>query len=133
MIVTKKHLSRRTVLRGLGATIALPFLDAMVPALAGAQTAANPVPRLGFFYVPNGMYLPNFHPAGNGGTNFALTPTLKVKRRGYPAEPLVMSHPTCADSERTVSSIISAGTPAFFAASLICSREMGLAGSMYGQ
>lgn len=78
MIVTKKYLSRRTVLRGLGASIALPFLEAMVPALtASVKTAASPVPRLGFFYVPNGMYLPNFHPAGSGGTDFVLTPTLK--------------------------------------------------------
>ena len=78
MIVTKKHLSRRTVLRGLGAAVALPFLDAMVPAFtATAQTAANPVPRLGFFYVPNGMYLPNFHPTGPGGKDFALTRILK--------------------------------------------------------
>ena len=77
MIVTKKHLSRRTVLRGIGATVALPFLDAMTPALtATTQTAASPVPRLGFFYVPNGMFLPSFHPSGDGGSNFALTPTL---------------------------------------------------------
>ena len=46
MFITKKYLSRRTVLRGAGAAIALPFLDAMVPAsTALAQTAANPVPR----------------------------------------------------------------------------------------
>ena len=78
MIVTKKALPRRTVLRGLGATLALPFLDAMVPALsATAQTAASPVPRLGFIYAPNGMYLPNFHPAGQGGKAFALSPILK--------------------------------------------------------
>ena len=77
MIVTKKHLPRRTILRGLGATVALPFLDAMAPALtAAAQTAANPVPRLGFFYVPNGMFLPSFHPKGNGGASFELSPTL---------------------------------------------------------
>ena len=77
MIVTKKHLPRRTILRGLGATVALPFLDAMAPALtAAAQTAANPVPRLGFFYVPNGMFLPSFHPKGDGGANFELSPTL---------------------------------------------------------
>ena len=50
----------------------------MVPALtAQVRTAANPVPRLGFFYVPNGMYLPNFHPQGPGGTDFALTRILK--------------------------------------------------------
>ena len=77
MIVTKKALPRRTILRGLGATIALPFLDAMAPALtATAQSAATGVPRLGFFYVPNGMFLPNFHPKGNGRKNFELSPTL---------------------------------------------------------
>ena len=77
MIITKKALPRRTILRGLGATIALPFLDAMAPALtATARSAANPVPRLGFFYVPNGMFLPNFHPKGPGGKNFELSPTL---------------------------------------------------------
>ena len=64
MIITKLSLDRRTFLRGVGATVALPFLDAMVPALA---TAATPPMRLGFVYVPNGMYLPNFHPAGEGG------------------------------------------------------------------
>jgi hypothetical protein len=74
MIVTKKALSRRTVLRGLGVTVALPFLDAMTPALTAA---AKPVPRVGFFYAPNGMFLPNFHPTGGGGTNFALTPILE--------------------------------------------------------
>lgn len=78
MIVTKKSLDRRTILRGLGATVALPLLDAMVPALSAAtQTAASPVPRLGFFYAPNGMFLPNFHPAGDGGKNFLLTPILQ--------------------------------------------------------
>ena len=78
MIVTRKHLPRRTILRGLGATIALPFLDAMAPALmASAKTAAKPVARMGFFYVPNGMFLPSFHPEGDGGTSFAFTPTLK--------------------------------------------------------
>ena len=77
MIVTRKHLSRRAVLRGLGATIALPFLDAMVPALGtAARAAAAPVPRLGFFYVPNGMYLPHFHPQGAGGAGFSLSRTL---------------------------------------------------------
>ena len=78
MIVTKLSLSRRTVLRGLGATVALPLLDAMVPALsAAAQTAATPVPRLAFFYVPNGMFPPNFHPKGAGGSNFDLSPLLQ--------------------------------------------------------
>ena len=52
MFVTKRSLSRRTVLRGLGATVALPFLDAMVPALSAKVAVAKPVPRVGFFYVP---------------------------------------------------------------------------------
>ncbi|MEO2199247.1 MAG: DUF1552 domain-containing protein [bacterium] len=78
MIVTKKALPRRTVLRGIGATVALPFLDAMAPALtATARTAANPLPRLGFVYAPNGMFLPNFHPLGGGGRGFEMSPTLK--------------------------------------------------------
>ena len=56
MIVTKIALPRRTFLRGLGAAVALPLLDAMVPALtAAAQTAARPVRRLGFVYLPMGM------------------------------------------------------------------------------
>ena len=75
--ITKKALPRRTVLRGIGAMLGLPLLGAMVPALtATAQTAANPVSRLGFFYAPNGMFLPNFHPTGNGGKDFELTPIL---------------------------------------------------------
>ncbi len=80
MIITKMALPRRTFLRGMGAAIALPFLDSMVPALSARSSTG--VPRLGFFYVPNGMYLPNFHPAGEGGTTFDFTPVLK------PLEPL---------------------------------------------
>lgn len=73
MIVTKRALDRRTFLRGVGVTLALPWLDAMVPALSAAPASPS---RLGFFYVPNGMFLPNFHPSGSGGTQFALTPVL---------------------------------------------------------
>jgi hypothetical protein len=73
MIITKPSMPRRTFLRGVGAAIALPWLDAMKPALSAATVAPQ---RLGFFYVPNGMYLPNFHPAGNGGKSFELTPVL---------------------------------------------------------
>ena len=61
-------LPRRTFLRGLGATVALPLLDAMVPALSPRPDGGERrVLRLGFFYVPNGMFLPNFHPAGTAG------------------------------------------------------------------
>ena len=67
MIITKMHLSRRTLLRGIGATLALPLLDAMVPALTAAgKTAAAPVRRLGVFYVPNGMSMPYWFPKSVG-------------------------------------------------------------------
>jgi hypothetical protein len=64
----------------MGAAVALPFLDSMVPAFAAAPAAAA-VQRLGFFYVPNGMYLPNFHPVGETGSNFVFTPVLKPLER----------------------------------------------------
>ena len=56
MFVTKVSLPRRTFLRGMGATLALPLLDAMIPALtAQSRTAARPLRRLGFVYMPNGV------------------------------------------------------------------------------
>jgi hypothetical protein len=67
MFITKKHLSRRTVLRGVGATIALPLLDAMIPArTALAATAAAPVPRMGFIYFPHGAIMSKWTPATEG-------------------------------------------------------------------
>src|SRR4029453_10862940 len=77
MIITKMHLPRRTVLRGLGVTMALPLLDAMVPALTAlADTAAAPVRRFGVFYVPNGMSMPYWFPKTEGPLN-TLPPTLQ--------------------------------------------------------
>jgi hypothetical protein len=77
MISTKKHLSRRTVLRGLGATIALPLLDGMVPALTALQqTAAKPVRRFGAFYLPNGMSMARWTPTGDGAA-FAFSEVLE--------------------------------------------------------
>src|SRR5262245_55875563 len=73
--ITTRSLPRRTVLRGLGAALALPFLDAMVPA-GRAQTAATLVRRLGFFYVPNGIYPPQWKPTGEGRT-FEFAPIMK--------------------------------------------------------
>jgi hypothetical protein len=68
MFVTRKHLSRRTLLKGAGATIALPLLDAMIPArTALAQTAAAPSPRLGFVYFPHGALREEWEPAATGG------------------------------------------------------------------
>jgi len=75
MIVTKKALSRRTVLRGVGATIALPLLDAMVPALATAATTPGPVRRFGVVYHPNGVIYDQWLPVG-AGPEFKLSPTL---------------------------------------------------------
>jgi hypothetical protein len=77
MFITKKHLSRRTFLRGAGVTVGLPLLDAMVPAwTALAQTAASPKPRLGFMYLPHGAIMEQWTPAAEG-TGFELTPILK--------------------------------------------------------
>src|SRR5687767_13756055 len=67
MFLFGKHLSRRTVLKGAGATIALPLLDAMVPAgTALAQTAAAPSPRLGFVYFPHGALQDKWTPTRAG-------------------------------------------------------------------
>ena len=73
-ILTGKHLDRRTFLRGAGACLALPLLDAMVPARATAALH-SPV-RLGFFYFPNGMIMEQFTPAGEGA-GFEFTRILK--------------------------------------------------------
>jgi hypothetical protein len=65
MILTKKALGRRTLLRGMGATIALPLLDAMVPAATAlAATPAKPIRRLGFVYIPMGAYMNDWTPSG---------------------------------------------------------------------
>ena len=75
MIITRKALPRRTFLRGLGATLSLPFLDSMVPALAGADAVKRPV-RMAFIYHPVGMILDRWTPA-KSGTGFEFTPTMK--------------------------------------------------------
>ena len=76
MIISKKAIARRTVLRGLGAGLALPLLDAMVPALtAQAATAANPVRRLGFVYIPMGATISQWTPPEIGRMT-KLSPTL---------------------------------------------------------
>ena len=73
MFVTKKSLPRRTFLRSMGATVALPFLDAMVPALSAR--ALKPTPRFGFVYIANGVIQNQWTPATTGAS-FELTPTL---------------------------------------------------------
>src|ERR1700675_2143009 len=77
MFIAKKHLSRRTFLRGAGATIALPLLDAMIPAgMALAQTAARPMPRMGFVYFPHGAVMDRWSPKAVG-RDFEFSPILK--------------------------------------------------------
>ena len=77
MIITRKHIPRRTILRGMGTVLALPLLDAMVPALAaGPATAAKRAKRLSFVYAPNGMIMNNWTPSIEGAA-FELTPTLE--------------------------------------------------------
>jgi len=76
MFITKKHLPRRTFLRGAGALIALPFLEAMVPArTALAATAAKPLPRMAFIYFPHGAIMEQWTPATEG-KEFELSPIL---------------------------------------------------------
>ena len=78
MIITKKALPRRTVLRGVGTALALPFLDSMVPALTAlSQTAATPTKRLGVVIVPNGAPREYWTPEAAGAA-FELTPSLKA-------------------------------------------------------
>lgn len=73
--ITRRHLSRRTVLKGMGASVALPFLDAMTPAFASTGQGASPV-RLAFAYVPNGVILSDWTPKG-AGKDFELPRLLK--------------------------------------------------------
>ena len=85
MFITKKHIARRTVLKAAGVKLALPFLEAMVPAATAlAQTAAAPKMRAGFFYIPHGaiMYNTSHGPAmdkwtpSGSGADFKLSPIL---------------------------------------------------------
>jgi len=75
-LITRKHLPRRTFLRGLGATLSLPLLDSMVPAQTPlAKTAAAPQIRLGLCFIPHGAVINNWTPIGDGA-DFELSRTL---------------------------------------------------------
>ena len=77
MTIFGKHLPRRTVLRGVGATIALPLLDSIVPALrAAAAPAAQPIKRFGAVYIPHGQNMAMWTPSSVG--SLELSPTLEV-------------------------------------------------------
>jgi len=74
MFITRRAVDRRSFLRGIGATLALPLLDAMTPALAAARKGT---PRLSFMYIPNGANMAAWTPSGTG-KEFAFSPTLKA-------------------------------------------------------
>ena len=77
MFITKKHLSRRTFLRGTGVSLALPLLESMVPAATAiGQTAANPKTRMGCIYIPHGATMDKWTPAAEG-TGFAFSEILQ--------------------------------------------------------
>ena len=77
MIITKKALPRRTFLRGAGASLALPLLDAMVPSMTAlAATPAKPVRRLGYVYIPMGSNIAEWTPKGEGRLG-ELSPILR--------------------------------------------------------
>jgi hypothetical protein len=76
--ITAKSLPRRTILRGIGATMSLPFLECMVPAFAlRGQASGKPAHRFQTFYVPNGMAMEYWTPKGDGGSAFELPPILE--------------------------------------------------------
>ena len=85
MFISKKHLTRRMVLRGLGSSVALPLLDAMIPAATVlAQTAAAAPPRLGFVFFPHGAVMERWTPTTTGSefeVPEILAPAAKFKDR----------------------------------------------------
>ncbi len=76
MFITRKHLSRRTFLQGAGATLALPFLESMIPAMT-AQAATNSGTRLAFVYIPHGAIMDKWTPKTDG-PDFEFTPILQA-------------------------------------------------------
>src|SRR5712692_10234671 len=78
MFIAKKHLSRRTMLRGVGVALSLPLLESMVPAQTPlVRTAAQPLSRLGFVYLPHGAIMDRWTPAAEGA-GFEYSPILRA-------------------------------------------------------
>ena len=76
MIITNKTIARRAFLRGAGTAVALPLLDAMIPAIATPLTAAKPAVKTGFLYVPNGVIQKQWLPTTEGA-GFEFQSTMK--------------------------------------------------------
>ncbi|HEX7081779.1 MAG TPA: DUF1552 domain-containing protein [Gammaproteobacteria bacterium] len=109
MFVTKKALSRRTVLKSASAAIALPLLDAMIPAATAlAQTAAKPRPRLGFVYVPHGSVMARWTPATTG-TEFEL-PQILAPLEPFKSALTIVSNLRNRAAESPTPHAITAGT-----------------------
>ena len=107
--LSKKHLSRRLVLRGAGAAVALPLLDAMVPAAtAMAQTAAAPKTRLGYIYFPHGAVYERWTPAATGKT-FEL-PQILAPLKAHQASMTIVSGLRNKAGESPAPHAITAGT-----------------------
>ena len=97
MFITRKAIPRRAMLQGLGASLALPLLDAMVPSLTALQkTAAKPITRFGVIYVPNGMVMNQWTPAAEG-TAFELPSTL-APLAPFRQDLIVLSNLACVPS-----------------------------------
>ena len=89
MFITKKFIDRRAVLRGAGAAVALPLLDAMIPAsTALSATAAKPTPRMGFVYFPHGAVMQHWSPTATG-TDFEFTKILEPAKKHRAAMTIV--------------------------------------------
>ena len=129
MIISKMHLSRRTFLRGtLGAAIALPFLDAMVPALSAqsATAAARPF-RFGAVYIPNGIYPDAWHP-DTVGSNFEFKTVMK------PLEPFKDQLVTISKLKSPDGSIhLNASAPWLNGVGPASDRAGGLGGGAFGK
>ncbi|MCU1335724.1 MAG: hypothetical protein JWO19_1305 [Bryobacterales bacterium] len=121
MFITKKYLSRRTLLRGMGVSISLPFLESMVPAqTALRKTAASPKSRLTCIYVPHGAIMDKWTPATEG-TGFAFTEILKPLEpfRNYLNVVSDLAHPQAggvdsdagADHQRSAAVFLSGAHP----------------------
>jgi hypothetical protein len=109
MFITKKHLDRRTVLRGLGAGVALPLLDAMIPAATAlANTAARPAPKMGFVYFPHGAVMAHWQPQQTG-REFDL-PTILDPLKAYKSSLTVVSGLRNRGGESNTPHAIIAGT-----------------------
>ncbi len=92
MIVMQKFLSRRTLLKGLGAAVALPFLDAMTPAFASSSLTGAPPLRLAWFYLPNGIDMRNWTPGAAGALD--TLPSVLAPLEPFKKDMLVLSNLT---------------------------------------